>query len=154
MNIRPAQESDRATLTALHIADDIEKYKDAPQVMPALRLSELSSQGRDVILVAEEEGEVVGYFWAVALRVFDYRLGLLFYLYVERSHRRRGIGRKLLQQGIQELHALGVRRFWATPEARNSITRSLLEAVGFEPGPERVFYVKVEPGAQHEWDRG
>ncbi len=153
MKIRPAQEKDRAILTNLHVAEDLESHKEAPEVMQSLRLSELSSRGRDIILVAEEEGEVVGYFWAVALRIFDYRLGLLFYMYVDPARRHRGVGRQLLKEGMRQLHDLGVRRYWANPEQRNTPTRALLESLGFHPGPEKMFYQLVEPGARHEWEK-
>jgi L-amino acid N-acyltransferase YncA len=154
MNIRPAEEKDRSALTALHISEDIECHKEAPEVMTSLRLSSLSSRGKDVILVAEEEGELMGYFWAVAMRLFDYRIGILFYIFVEPQHRRLGVGHKLIQQGIEELHALGVRRYWANPLTQSAPTRAILESLGFTQNEEKIFYQKVEPGAQHEWERG
>jgi L-amino acid N-acyltransferase YncA len=153
MKIRPAEEKDRPALTALHISEDIEGNKEAPEVMTSLRLSSLGSRGKDVILVAEDDGEVLGYFWAVALRLFDYRIGILFYIYVEPQHRHLGVGRHLIQQGVEELHKLGVRRYWANPLTQSATTRGILESLGFTQNEEKVFYQKVEPGAQHEWDR-
>jgi L-amino acid N-acyltransferase YncA len=153
MTIRPADDKDRSVLSSLHISDDVESHKDAPDVMARFRLSELSSRAKDVILVAEDEGEVVGYFWAVALRLFDYRIGLLFYIYVDPRMRHKHIGRKLMDRGIEELHKIGVRRFWAMPEMRNMPTRHMLESLGFETGPEKVFYQMVKPGAKHEWEK-
>jgi GNAT superfamily N-acetyltransferase len=153
MLIRPAEEKDRSALTSLHIAEDIECQKEAPEVMRSFRLSALSSRARDIVLVAEDDGDVIGYFWGVALRIFDYRIGIVFYLFIDPSYRRHGIGRALLKEGIKEMHDLGVRRFWANPDAKNVPTRILLEAIGFAPGPEKVFYQLVEPGAHHEWDK-
>jgi GNAT superfamily N-acetyltransferase len=152
MNIRPAQEKDRSALTALHISADMECNKEAPEVMSSLRLSSLSSRGKDVILVAEEEGEALGYFWAVALRLFDYRIGILFYIFVEPHHRHLGIGRQLIEKGLEELHALGVRRYWANPELHSAPTLEILQSLGFSQSTEKIFFQKVEPGAHHEWE--
>lgn len=152
MIIRPAVEKDRSALTALHISEDMESNKEAPEVMTSLRLSSLSSRGKDVILVAEDEGEVLGYFWAVALRLFDYRIGILFYIYVEPAHRHRGFGRQLIESGLKELHDLGVRRYWANPELHSAPTLEVLESLGFTQNDQKVFYQKVEPGAKHEWE--
>jgi L-amino acid N-acyltransferase YncA len=153
MTIRLAEDRDRTVLSSLHISEDIESHKEAPDVMTSFRLSGLSSRGKDVILVAEDDGEVVGYLWAVALRLFDYRIGLLFDIYVDPSHRRKGTGRQLLEKGIQELHNIGVRRFWANTEEKNAPTRTLLEELGFRQNSQKVFYQLVEPGARHEWDQ-
>jgi len=153
MTIRPAEEKDRSSLSSLHISEDLEAHKEAPDVMTSFRLSGLSSRGKDVILVAEDDGEVVGYLWAVALRIFDYRIGILFDVYVEPSHRRGGVGRHLLEKGVQELHTIGVRRFWANTEEKDAPTRALLEHLGFRQNSEKVFYQKIEPGARHEWEK-
>jgi GNAT superfamily N-acetyltransferase len=151
MIIRPAVEQDRSALTALHVSADIESNKEAPEVMTSLRLSALSSRGKDVILVAEDDGDILGYFWAVAMRLFDYRIGILFYIYVEPHHRRRGIGHQLIEKGLQELHDLGVRRYWANPDLHSAPTLEILESLGFSQITGKVFYQKVEPGAHHEW---
>jgi len=153
MTIRPAQDQDRSILSSLHISEDIEAHKEAPDVMTSFRLSALSSRGKDIVLVAEEDGEVVGYLWAVALRIFDYRIGILFDLYVDPANRRKGVGRELMKKGVEELHNIGVRRFWANTEEKNAPTRALLEALGFKQNTEKVFYQMVEPGARHEWER-
>jgi GNAT superfamily N-acetyltransferase len=153
MTIRPAEEKDRTVLSSLHISEDLESHKEAPDVMTSFRLSGLSSRGKDVILVAEDDGEAVGYLWAVALRIFDYRIGVLFDVYVDPSHRRKGVGRHLLEKGVQELRDIGVRRFWANTEEKNAPTRALLEHLGFRQNNEKVFYQKIEPGARHEWEK-
>ena len=153
MKVRPARDQDRAALTALHISQDLESFKEAPDVMKSLRLTELSSRSKDIILVAEDEGELVAYFWAVALRLFDYRIGILFYVYVEPGHRRRGIGRQLTERGMEILHEMGVRRYWVNTEFHITPTVEILESLGFSQNTAKVFYQKVEPGAKHEWEK-
>lgn len=153
MIIRPAGDEDRSVLTSLHISEDIETHKQADEVFRGWKLSALSSRAQDIILVVEDEGDVRGYFWAVAVRIFDYRIGIIFDLFVDSAMRHKGYGRKLLEAGLDELHKLGVHRIWANVEKKNAPTRALLEHVGFEHGEEKEFFQLVEPGARHEWEK-
>lgn len=151
MIIRPAEDKDRSVLTSLHISEDLERHKESTEVFRGWKLSTLSSRARDIILVAEDEDEVRGYLWAVAIRIFDFRLGIVFDLFVDSTMRQKGVGRQLLERGIEELHNLGVHRIWANVEKKNAPTRVLLEHHGFTHGGEKVFYQLDEPGAKHEW---
>ena len=153
MIIRPADDKDRSVLTSLHVSEDIETHKQAGEVFRGWKLSALSSRARDIILVAEDEGEVRGYLWAVAVRIFDYRIGIIFDLFVDSTMRHKGVGRRLLQQGLDELHNLGVHRIWANIEKKNAPTRALLEDLGFEHGEEKEFFQLVDPSAKHEWGK-
>ena len=152
MIIRKAEDKDRSVLTSLHITEDIEVHRPAPGVSPKGKLSALSSRAQDIVLVAEDEHEVRGYLWAVALRIFDYRIGLIFDLFVDPSMRLKGVGRDLLKKGMEELHKLGVHRIWANAGKKNAPTRALMESVGFKQSEERDFFELVEPGAKHEWE--
>ena len=152
MIIRPAEDKDRAVLTSLHLAEDVETYKTREQIFRGGRLSSLASGTRDVVLVSEDDdGMVRGYFWAIGLRVFDFKIGLIFDLYIDSKMRRKGAGRKLLQAGIDELRKLGVHRFWAHLQKRNAPTRALLEHFGFTLQEEEVFYQLSDTDAKHEW---
>ncbi len=151
MIIRPAENKDRSILTSLHISEDIERHKESSEVFRGWKLSTLSSRARDIILVAEDEDEIRGYLWAVAVRIFDYKIGIIFDFFVDRTRRHKGVGRGLLERGLEELHALGVHRIWANVEGKNAPTRALLEHVGFEYAAEQIFYQLVDPGAKHEW---
>jgi L-amino acid N-acyltransferase YncA len=151
MIIRPAEDKDRSVLTSLHISEDLERYKESTEVFRGWKLSTLSSRARDIILVAEDEDEVRGYLWAVALRIFDYRIGIVFDLYVDTAMRQKGVGRQLLEKGIEELRKLGVHRIWANVEKKNAPTRVLLEHHSFSFTEEKVFYQLVDPDARHEW---
>ncbi|MBU0519947.1 GNAT family N-acetyltransferase [bacterium] len=152
MIIRPAEDKDRAVLTTLHLAEDVETDKTKEQIFRGGRLSSLSSGTRDVVLVAEDsDGMVRGYFWAVGLRVFDFKIGIIFDLYVDSKMRRKGAGRELLQAGIDELRKLGVHMFWAHLQKRNAPTCALLEYLGFTKQEEEVFYQLSDADAKHEW---
>jgi len=152
MIIRPAEDKDRAVLTTLHLAEDVETYKTDDQIFRGGRLSSLASGTRDVVLVAEDDdGYVRGYFWAVGLRIFDFKIGLIFDLYVDSKMRHKGTGKQLLKMGIDELRKLGVHRFWAHLQKRNAPTRALLEHLGFTLQEQEVFYQLSDAEAKHEW---
>ncbi len=152
MIIRPAQDKDRSDLTSLHLAEDVEVYKKSSEVYRGGILSAISSRTKDIVLVAEDDdGYVAGYLWGVALRIFDYKIGIIFDLYVNTRMRQKGCGRKLMQEGIEEFHKLGVHRIWANPEEKNAPTLALLEHLGFKKQDDKVFYQLLESDAQHEW---
>jgi predicted GNAT family acetyltransferase len=151
MIIRPAQENDNSALTSLHLSKDLEARIDNPLDSRRWRVKTVGSRARDIILVAEEEGEVCGYLWAVGIQLFDYRIGIIFDTFVPSEMRMRGIGRQLLSKALEEFRKMGVHRFWANTD--NAAMCSLLESFKFQQSPERVFYDLREPGAQHEWEQ-
>ena len=65
--------------------------------------------------------------------------------------RHQGFGRKLMNQVIEQLHELGVRRIWANPEKTNKATVAMLEHLGFKQVEEKVFYQHDEGPSEHEW---
>src|SRR5512132_2213036 len=69
------------------------------------------SNPNTVILVAEQEGEVVGYTYA-GVEGYDYMslrgpAGILYDIVVDPAHRGRGLGRMLLDATLTELHRRG-----------------------------------------------
>jgi L-amino acid N-acyltransferase YncA len=154
MIIRPAQDKDRAELTNLHLAEDIETRTQSSDVHRGGMLSSISSRTRDIVLVAEDDdGELCGYAWAVAFKIFDYRIGLIFDLYVDSKMRHKGYGKELLKQSIDEMHKLGVHKIWANPDKTNTSTLATLEHLGFTLVREKVFYQLADAEARHEWGK-
>lgn len=93
---------------------------------------------RGKILVAEIEGEVVGY-TAVMTRVRSEELedggmeyGLVADLMVLNQFRRRGIGRRLLEAAVQYAAERKVRRLRVGVLAANRQARKLYESLGFQ----------------------
>lgn len=54
--------------------------------------------------ICEDEGKVIG----TVLTGDDGRRGFIYHLAVAESHRKRGIGRKLLDKGLETLHEQGI----------------------------------------------
>lgn len=88
-----------------------------------------------VILVAELDGEVVGYTYA-AVEGFDYMAlrgpaGALHDIIVDPSHRGRGVGRMLLDETLEELERRGAPRVVLSTAERNEPAQRLFAGAGF-----------------------
>ena len=84
-------------------------------------------------LVAERNGEVAGYAYAVPFRKRPaYRYTLKHSIYVHPGHLHAGIGRRLLPALIEACAAGGYRQMIGYIDARNEASLRLHEACGFE----------------------
>jgi ribosomal protein S18 acetylase RimI-like enzyme len=93
-------------------------------------------EGRDVVvLVAEENGTVIGYAYA-GLEPTDYMslrgpAGVLHDIVVDPEHRRHGVGRLLLDAAMGFLRSRGAPRVVLSTAARNEPAQRLFESAGF-----------------------
>ena len=90
-----------------------------------------------VVLVAELDGEVLGYTYA-GVEGYDYMslrgpAGVLHDLVVDPAHRRQGVGRMLLDATLAALAALGAPRVVLSTAARNDSAQRLFARAGFRP---------------------
>jgi ribosomal protein S18 acetylase RimI-like enzyme len=88
-----------------------------------------------IVLVAEREGELLGYTYA-GLEGFDYMAlrgpaGALYDIVVDPAHRGRGVGRMLLDATLAALEARGVPRIVLSTAERNEVAQHLFERAGF-----------------------
>jgi len=88
-----------------------------------------------VVLVAEREGEVIGYAYA-GVEGKDYMslrgpAGVLHDLVVEPAHRGQGVGRALLDAALQALAAKGAPRVVLSTAERNEPAQRLFARAGF-----------------------
>jgi ribosomal protein S18 acetylase RimI-like enzyme len=87
------------------------------------------------VMVAEENGDVVGYTYA-GLEGRDYMAlrgpaGALYDIVVDPAKRRRGIGRLLIDAALAFLKDLGAPRVVLSTATRNDAAQHLFESVGF-----------------------
>ena len=87
------------------------------------------------MLVAEENGAVVGYTYA-GVEAHDYMAlrgpaGVLYDIVVDPEHRGRGIGRMLLDATLAFLGSRGVPRVVLSTAARNAAAQRLFASAGF-----------------------
>ena len=88
-----------------------------------------------IILVAEREGEVIGYTYA-GLEGPDYMslrgpAGVLNDIVVDPAHREQGVGRMLLDATLEALKARGAPRVVLSTAERNASAQRLFERAGF-----------------------
>lgn len=87
------------------------------------------------VMVAEENGDVVGYTYA-GLEGRDYMAlrgpaGALYDIVVDPAKRRRGVGRLLIDAALAFLKDLGAPRVVLSTATRNDAAQHLFESVGF-----------------------
>jgi ribosomal protein S18 acetylase RimI-like enzyme len=117
---------------------------DAKRFIPATERtadgygSYLGSQLRNsdvIVLVAEEQGDVVGYTYA-GMEGYDYMAlrgpaGVLYDIVVDPSHRGHGVGRRLLDATLAALAAKGAPRVVLSTAERNEPAQRLFARAGF-----------------------
>lgn len=84
---------------------------------------------RELFLVAEDAGEVVG----SVMAGYDGHRGWLYYLAAAPSHRGQGIGRALVERAEALLLELGCPKVQIMVRPENGIVRSFYDDLGFVP---------------------
>ncbi len=112
------------------------------------RLQVKSNCPEDVIL-AMDNGEVIGYCWTVAECGRDSstgkRKGRIYMLGVDADYRSRDIGRELLLAGLFHLKNKGRELINITVDSQNVVAVTLYRSLGFQLYGETVWYEKVVP---------
>src|SRR5256885_5704130 len=144
-DIRPAKPVDLtaigrlgALLVRLHHDLDPERFIAATSRTESAYGSFLGTQLDEpniVILVAERNGEVIGYTYA-GVEGTDYMslrgpAGALYDIVVDPAHRGQGVGRMLLDATIEALKGRGAPRVVLSTAERNSTAQRLFERAGF-----------------------
>ena len=124
MTVREYAERDRDDVVALWnrvFADD--PPRNAPERVIARKLA----TQRELFLVADDRGRVVG----TVLGGWDGFRGWVYHLAVDPQHRRAGIGRELMQEIERRLRALGCPKINLQVRAHNSGVRAFYERLGW-----------------------
>jgi ribosomal protein S18 acetylase RimI-like enzyme len=87
-------------------------------------------RARDLLLVAVEDGAVVGLAWLIATRALD-RSAYLRLLLVAEGRQSRGVGDALLARGEREMRATGARHLVFLVTRANRRARSFYERHGY-----------------------
>ena len=145
VTIRPATAADvramgrlGAVLVQTHHDFDAARFIAATPQTEHGYASYLGSQlaKRDiVVLVAEDDGDVLGYTFA-GIEGYDYMelrgpAGVLYDIVVDQAHRGRGIGQALLDATLAELKTRGAPRVVLSTAERNESAQRLFARAGF-----------------------
>jgi ribosomal protein S18 acetylase RimI-like enzyme len=145
VTIRPAARADLAAIGKLgallvrtHYDFDRERFLAATPDTERGYASFLGSrlgQPNGVLLVAERNGEVLGYVWG-GVEGYDYMTlrgpaGMLYDIVVDPLHRGHGIGSLLLNAAIAALQVHGAPRVLLSTAERNVSAQRLFERAGF-----------------------
>lgn len=145
VRVRPAAPSDApplgrlgALLVALHHGFDADRFlPPGPGTEQGYGRFLASQIGRAdvIVLVAEADGEVLGYCYG-AIEGTDYMAlrgpaGVLYDLVVDPAHRGRGVGRRLLEAAVAELKARGAPRVVLSTAEQNQAAQRLFARAGF-----------------------
>ncbi|MCX7595713.1 MAG: GNAT family N-acetyltransferase [Fischerella sp.] len=144
MQIRPATPADVtavlpmvAKICALHESWDAARFGILPD--PEKRyekwLQRLATDRRSVFLVAEDQGQLVGFLaGTVEKEVPIYRLqeyAVIHDLWVEPEYRQHGIARQMVMQAIERFQQMKVRQIRLDTAVINEAARRLFASCGF-----------------------
>jgi putative acetyltransferase len=151
VNIRRATPADAAALIA-HIKGIVSEPARTTPLDPdevatveqeRALIEQFAGSDRAIMLVAEDRGEIVG---DLPRRAISPRRALQHVaslgMSVRASHRRRGIGRALLEAGIEWARSIGITRLELYVFADNAPAIALYEALGFAHEGRRRSFVK------------
>src|SRR5262249_61472501 len=95
-------------------------------------MSRLLSRPQNVLLVATEEGAPVGYIVAYLLDRIDRDQKMMFFyeIGVKKSHRRRGIGKKLIAYLKEVCREADLMKMWVPTSRANVAAARLYERTG------------------------
>jgi phosphinothricin acetyltransferase len=135
--VRPSTEDDVPAMVAIyahHIRNGLGAYDPEP-----LHDEDIKRRRKNMLkrrlphLVAERNGAVVGYAYAVPFRKRPaYRYAVKHSIYVHPDHLHSGVGRLLLPALIEACTAAGFRQMFAYVDGENVPSQNLHEAFGFK----------------------
>jgi len=134
--VRPSTEADVPAMLAIyihHIQHGVGGYELEPLHPEDLKRRRKNMQKHRLPhLVAEWEGVIVGYAYAVLFRKRPaYRYAVKHSIYVHQNHLHAGVGRRLLPALITACEEAGYRQMIAYIDAANEPSKHLHEAFGF-----------------------
>jgi GNAT superfamily N-acetyltransferase len=146
IQIRPATKSDQAALgryggalMRLHHEFDPQRFlsTEHPEDGYGRFLVSQLDDAESVVLVADVDGQVLGYVFA-ALEPMSWKelraaCGFVHDVYVDESARRAGIAAMLMRAAIEWLEAHGAPRVVLQSASRNPGAQRLFESLGFRP---------------------
>src|SRR5512143_266364 len=111
--VRRATRDDLAAIVALYEADSLQAGREPSRADRTEAFEEIDRDPRQLLLVAEHDGRVVGTLQLTILRHLTYggaRVGLIEAVHVAQGERSRGIGSEMMRVAIARARELGCNR--------------------------------------------
>jgi len=144
LKIRPAAPADRdalgryggALMRQHHAADEARFIQvEHPEAGYGRYLASILTDPDSLVLVAEEEGRVIGYLYAdvegTSWKDLRGPCGYVHDLYVDASARRRGAGRALMNAGTEWIRTKGRTQVVLLTKTQNEHAKRLFSSLGF-----------------------
>jgi L-amino acid N-acyltransferase YncA len=132
---RSVREDDAEAVASIYnegIEDRVATFETEPRSTDDRRQVIRDSAGRYAFVVAEEDGQVVGWASTSSYRSRPCYRGVgEFSVYVARSHRKRGVGRVVLQALNDEAERMGFWKLLSRVFPENTASRGLCRSMGF-----------------------
>lgn len=113
-------------------------FRTAPEDRARAALDEIANQSGRALLVALDDGRIVG---TADLLLISPNLthegrpwALVEHVVVDRSSRRQGVGRQLMEEALRRARKAGCHRLQLFSDQRRSEAHAFYEALGFEAG--------------------
>jgi len=133
MKIRRMQESDIEIVYELGSrAEEFSITSDSGNFWDRGVLEDWLQSSDDVLLVAEEEGKIIGF--ALSQFHLPTKKGTIENVYVAERYRGSGLGKNLLTNIVGELRNQGAEYFCALVKVDNEASKALLKKCGFQKG--------------------
>lgn len=134
--VRTAHPEDAAELARLNAAFNGEEGALAADVVRRALL-----EGSEIVIVAQEEGEIAGFACGQVCASFCYPrpFGELTELYVDPAHRRKGIATELVGAAEEEMRKRGADCVRLLTGSGNRAARALYERCGYAPEDEALY---------------
>ena len=140
MKIRKMTTGDIDAVIAIGSQSPELAVSDVSQFWSTKRLIPWVEADTDIMLVAEEGGEVIG---AVLTQLHvPSAVGYLSDIVIKESARGKGVGTALLSEAIQQLDKLGVTLVYGLTQTNNTKVHQLLKKEGFNKGEELIWFEK------------
>lgn len=123
MIIRKYTESDRNGLIRLWS----ESFPNDPSHNEPSRMIQAKLEIDDQIFIADEGGQIVG----ACMAGYDGHRGWLYSVAVSRDHRRRGVGKNLMEEAMESLRKMGCIKVNLQIRSSNHEVKAFYESLGF-----------------------
>jgi GNAT superfamily N-acetyltransferase len=134
LTIRPAGPADLDAVVALYLGDPLHASREPRDVDRTEAFAEIMGDPRELLLVAERDGRVVGTLQLTFLRYLTYggaRVGLVEAVQVADGQRGRGVGSALMRYAIDEAKRCGCNRVQLTSNKARKDAHRFYERLGF-----------------------